>query len=464
MASPLIKIKRGSTAPSSTLSAGEFAIDQSNQNLYLGIDDGVSVSNVIIAGEGTFATKTFVADAIEAVTDTLGTMSTQDADSVAITGGTIDGTAIGQSSASTGIFTGIESTDPSLTNKFVGPTEFTWGLKGSGVNPVYVSSTLDLSIGSGIIELGSMGVGAVRGLGEPVNDNDAARKKYVDDKVAALGSVFRYKGTVGQFSNAPGNRLQDLPDQNAGAYYLVDFVPSQNGEALAFEDGNGGSWFAKVGDAFVMTSQSGWQKLDNVDVVVSGTDNEVTVTGDENTGYTVALATAFKSRVSNVELKTQNIDLASTSAGATKVNGNVDVAGRLSSCNENFVVNTSRVDFSNQAVYIGGSGAKLVGVDDSGVTPYIENINHRGAFKLSSAGVFSSPDFEVTNGGEVRLNQACNSAAVQSYGTFNISSAGGQFTDSGSPIALKANGNLVGVNNNFGVPYIENFIIDGGNY
>jgi len=118
----------------------------------------------------------------------------------------------------------------------------------------------------------------------------------------------------------------------------------------------------------------------------------------------------------------------------------------------------------NQAVYIGGSGAKLVGVDDSGATPYIENINHRGAFKLSSAGVFNSPDFEVTNGGEVRLNQACNSAAVQSYGTFNISSGGGQFTDSGSPIALKANGNLVGVNNNFGVPYIENFIIDGGNY
>ena len=45
-----------------------------------------------------------------ASTDTLGTMSTQNADAVAITGGTINGTTVGATTASTGKFTTLEST------------------------------------------------------------------------------------------------------------------------------------------------------------------------------------------------------------------------------------------------------------------------------------------------------------------------------------------------------------------
>jgi hypothetical protein len=326
MANPIIKIKRGATAPVATLNAGEFAIDQAAKNLYLGVEVGGVVTNEIVGGEGTFATKTYVDSAVSAGTGSLGTMSTQDADSVAITGGTIggtaitggtidgtaltggtiDGTAIGATTPSTGKFTKVEVSNTSgEINVFSNQTQFGWGIAGVGSNPLYVTSTLDLSIGSGIIEAG--GFGAVRGLGEPANDNDAARKKYVDDKVSALGSVFHYVGDVSAYTDASNPfELANIVDQSTGAYYRVDV-------AGTYTAGSGPSMEAKVGDAFVKTS-TGWQKLDNVDAVVSGTLGEIVVTGDENLGYTVAIAQPFKDLV-------QNIDPAGTIAGTTHING-----------------------------------------------------------------------------------------------------------------------------------------------
>lgn len=64
MAQPIIKIKRGATAPAvNSLQAGEFAIDQAAKNLYLAIDVAGVRTNEIVGGSGTFATKTFVTDA-----------------------------------------------------------------------------------------------------------------------------------------------------------------------------------------------------------------------------------------------------------------------------------------------------------------------------------------------------------------------------------------------------------------
>jgi len=68
MAQPVIKIKRGSNAPSTgSLQAGEFAMDQTNRNLYLAIQSGGSTENVIVAGDGTFATKSYVTTALSAL-------------------------------------------------------------------------------------------------------------------------------------------------------------------------------------------------------------------------------------------------------------------------------------------------------------------------------------------------------------------------------------------------------------
>jgi hypothetical protein len=60
MANPIIRIKRGSTAPVS-LSSGELAIDLTNKNLFVGKADG---SVLAIGGEGTFATKSYADAAV----------------------------------------------------------------------------------------------------------------------------------------------------------------------------------------------------------------------------------------------------------------------------------------------------------------------------------------------------------------------------------------------------------------
>jgi hypothetical protein len=116
--------------------------------------------------------------------------------------------------------------------------------------------------------------------------------------------VFHYVGDVSS-ATTPSD-LTTLSDTTTGAYYKVDADGIYTDGATAFN--------AKVGDAFVKTS-TGWQKLDNVDAVVSGTANEIAVTGDENAGYTVAIDSAFSGRVSTAETdiddlqtKTQNIE------------------------------------------------------------------------------------------------------------------------------------------------------------
>lgn len=286
MANPIIKIKRGTTVPTTgQLQAGEFAIDQVAKNLYLGIEVGGIVTNEIVGGNGTFATHADVATAVTNATGSLGTMSTQNANNVAITGGSI-----------------------------------------SGVN---------LNVTAPIIDLAG---GALVNVPGPTNASDPANKWYVDTVVSNLGSVFHYVGDVSS-ATTPLD-LTTLSDQATGAYYKVDVAGAYTDGATTFN--------AKVGDAFVKTT-TGWQKLDNVDAVVSGTANEIAVTGDENVGYTVSIdpvfsgrmttaegdidalegrvttaegdITALEGRATDLETKTQNIDLALTTPGDTKFNG-----------------------------------------------------------------------------------------------------------------------------------------------
>jgi hypothetical protein len=365
MANPIIRIKRGSSAPASgVLSSGELAMDLVGKSLYIGQENGTALP---IAGEGTFATKAYVANSITTATGNLGTMSTQNADAVAITGGTMDGvsismgavfganlqtvaigsssyiadstienTPIGATTPSTGAFTTLTaSSAPSASNDAVRKTDLDTAISALGTMATQNSDAVAISGGmldsvsvyasdlyvyeGGLtmesdIDMNDMG--RIKNLIAPVDANDAVRKTDLDTAISALGSVFHYVGDVSS-ATTPSD-LTTLSDTTTGAYYKVDADGAYTDGATTFN--------AKVGDAFVKTS-TGWQKLDNVDAVVSGTANEIAVTGDENAGYTVAIDSAFSGRVSTAETdiddlqtKTQNISVAGTTTGVTNFN------------------------------------------------------------------------------------------------------------------------------------------------
>ncbi len=58
----------------------------------------------------------------------------------------------------------------------------------------------------------AMGGNKVTGLGAPQNDGDASTKKYVDDAIAGIGTVFNIKGDVATVNDLPasGNTVGDV--------------------------------------------------------------------------------------------------------------------------------------------------------------------------------------------------------------------------------------------------------------
>jgi hypothetical protein len=219
--------------------------------------------------------------------------------------------------------------------------------------------------------------------------------------------VFRF---IGDTSAATGNDLATLSDQSTGSYYRVDVA----GTYTAGSD----SFALKVGDAIVKTS-TGWQKLDNVDVEVLGTTYEIEVSGDEEAGYTVGLADEFKTRVTDVESKTQNIDLAGTTAGVTQINGEAIIGTRLS-------LSGYDVNYTGGGVGLGQNpaGSSFIRVEDSGDT----------TFSADTSGII----------------------------------LGSQYGSGASPstLSIQCRHNLVGVDDplNNAKMTIENFIIDGGEF
>ena len=319
MANPIIRIKRGSSTPANgVLSAGELAVDLTNKNLFVGLADG---SALPIGGEGTFATKDYVTN----VTGSLGTMSQQNADSVAITGGTIDGTTIGKTTPASGTFSGLTVTGGYIYNDQSHDFEIQHQAGGSiflnnqdgGGSVKITASDLDLQA-SRIVNVGA-----------PSDANDAVRKTDLDavsSAVSALGSAFNYVGTVaGGADAASATDLSALAEKDAGDYYKV-------GTAGYFVLAPASAFYANANDGLVFNNASGVDLIDNTNSSVSGSANEIAVTGSADSGFVVAIDSVFSGRLStaesditDLETKTQNIDLANTTAGTTTLDGQLVV-------------------------------------------------------------------------------------------------------------------------------------------
>jgi len=94
------------------------------------------------------ASTAFVGAAVTAATGSLGTMSTQNASTVAITGGTINGTTIGASTASTGAFTTLSANS---TTALSGTTSITGALSISSLITAGETTTLAATAATGTI-------------------------------------------------------------------------------------------------------------------------------------------------------------------------------------------------------------------------------------------------------------------------------------------------------------------------
>ena len=175
----------------------------------------------------------------------------------------------------------------------------------------------------------------------PADANDAVRKTDLDTEVTALqgaitteattrasadtalglridalGSAFNYVGTVnGGANSGAATDLSALTEKDAGDYYKV-------GTAGHFVLAPAASFFANSGDGLVFNLASGIDKIDNTNSTVAGTANEISVTGSTDTGYTVAIDSAFSSRVTALETTSSNLGTMATQyADAVTITG-----------------------------------------------------------------------------------------------------------------------------------------------
>jgi len=137
-------------------------------------------------------------------------------------------------------------------------------------------------------------------------------------RIDALGSAFNYVGTInGGASAGAATNLASLTEKDAGDYYKV-------AAAGYFVLAPAAAFFANANDGIVFNLAAGVDLIDNTNASVSGTANEIEVTGSLDTGYTVAIDSVFSGRVTTLEstvgalgtMATQNANAVAITGGS----------------------------------------------------------------------------------------------------------------------------------------------------
>jgi hypothetical protein len=205
----------------------------------------------------------------------LGTMAEQDANAVAITGGTISGVTLPASN-----ITGTLG----VPNGGTGAVTLTGYVKGTGTTPMTASATIPNTDITGLGTASTKDAGSANG----VATLDAGGKVPVSELPAAVLGALSYQGTWDASTNTP---TLTSSVGTKGYYYVVSVAGNTNLNGIT-------DWL--IGD-WAVYNGSVWQKVDNTDQVssVNGQTGAVVLTTTDIAEGTNFYYTDVRARASN---------------------------------------------------------------------------------------------------------------------------------------------------------------------
>ena len=298
----------------------------------------------------------------------LGTMAEQNANAVAITGGTISGVTIPASNV-TGIL--------GVPNGGTGASTLTGYVKGTGTTAMTAASTIPNTDITGLGTASTKDAGAALG----VATLDAGGKVPVSELPAAVLGALSYQGTWDASTNTP---TLTSSVGTKGYYYVVNVAGNTNLNGIT-------DWL--VGD-WAVYNGTVWQKVDNTDAVtsVNGQVGTVVLTTTNIAEGTNLYYTDARSRAS-VSAGT-GISYNSTTGVITNASPSLggDVVGPASATDNaiaRFDATTGKL-LQNSVVTVGDTGAvtgvTTLAASTSVTTPIVQATNSAGLALRNSAG------------------------------------------------------------------------------
>ena len=242
----------------------------------------------------------------------IGTMATQDANAVAITGGTISGVAIPASNI-TGILT--------VPNGGTGASTLTGYVKGAGTSALSASSTIPNTDITGLGTASTKDAGSALGVATLDSSGKVPISQIPDSVIGALS----YQGTWDASTNTP---TLTSSVGTKGYYYVVSVAGSTNLNGIT-------DW--KIGD-WAVYSGTAWQKIDNTDGVtsVNGYTGAVVLTNTDISGFGT--------------MSTQNANSVAITGGAidgTTIGATTTSTGKFTTLNASTSLTTPAIQASN---------------------------------------------------------------------------------------------------------------------
>jgi hypothetical protein len=294
----------------------------------------------------------------------LGTMSTQNASSVAITGGTINGTTIGASTPAAGTFSSIATTTGTISTTPVNATDITNksyvdGLVASGIHfhqPVRVESPINLNatynngvagVGATLTNAGTQVALSIDGVTVAVNDrvlvyqqtNQTQNGIYVVSNVGS-GST---NWVLTRASDANTYVINSANGLSEGSTVFVQEGATGAGETYTCNTsgvitfGTTNITFAQISSAQIYSAGTG--------LTLSGTQFSITNTGVSASTYGTA------SSVPTLAINAQG-QVTSASNTPIAINANQITSGSIT----NAQLQNSSVTVNGTAISLGGSG------------------------------------------------------------------------------------------------------------